>query len=149
MIYIMSNPIRNYLPQIRQLHTNFFDSNRILLLSKSLRATNPSCLSIGRGPRATAPPAAWSSSFSRSQGELRRTDLGPDCSSATLSNFAASESTRKPLLHTRGISRARSFDLEVTPWAPTRLTSCISHPCLLYTSPSPRDGLLSRMPSSA
>ena len=28
---------------------------------------------------------------------------------------------------TRGISRARSFDLEVTPWAPTRLTSYISH----------------------
>ena len=25
----------------------------------------------------------------------------------------------------------------------------ISNPCLLYTSPSPRDGLLSRMPSSA
>ena len=25
----------------------------------------------------------------------------------------------------------------------------ISVPCLLYTSPSPRDGLLSRMPSSA
>ena len=25
----------------------------------------------------------------------------------------------------------------------------ISRPCLLYTSPSPRDGLLSRMPSSA
>ena len=24
-----------------------------------------------------------------------------------------------------------------------------NHPCLLYTSPSPRDGLLSRMPSSA
>ena len=24
-----------------------------------------------------------------------------------------------------------------------------SNPCLLYTSPSPRDGLLSRMPSSA
>ena len=24
-----------------------------------------------------------------------------------------------------------------------------AHPCLLYTSPSPRDGLLSRMPSSA
>ena len=26
---------------------------------------------------------------------------------------------------------------------------CQSSPCLLYTSPSPRDGLLSRMPSSA
>ena len=25
----------------------------------------------------------------------------------------------------------------------------IGHTCLLYTSPSPRDGLLSRMPSSA
>ena len=25
----------------------------------------------------------------------------------------------------------------------------LSNPCLLYTSPSPRDGLLSRMPSSA
>ena len=27
--------------------------------------------------------------------------------------------------------------------------STINAPCLLYTSPSPRDGLLSRMPSSA
>jgi len=61
-----------------------------------------------------------------SRGELRRIDFEPDCAGATLSDFAASESTRKPLLHTRGISRARSFDLEVTPWAPTRLTSCIS-----------------------
>ena len=40
------------------------------------------------------------------------------------------EPARKPLLHSRGISRARSFDLEVTPWAPTRLTSCILHPGL-------------------
>ena len=30
-----------------------------------------------------------------------------------------------------------------------KLFSIISNPCLLYTSPSPRDGLLSRMPSSA
>ena len=28
-------------------------------------------------------------------------------------------------------------------------TNAICMPCLLYTSPSPRDGLLSRMPSSA
>ena len=28
-------------------------------------------------------------------------------------------------------------------------TSILSESCLLYTSPSPRDGLLSRMPSSA
>ena len=32
-------------------------------------------------------------------------------------------------------------------WAPTLTTTWWS--CLLYTSPSPRDGLLSRMPSSA
>ena len=30
-----------------------------------------------------------------------------------------------------------------------RATAFLSDPCLLYTSPSPRDGLLSRMPSSA
>ena len=29
------------------------------------------------------------------------------------------------------------------------LRAHFSKPCLLYTSPSPRDGLLSRMPSSA
>ena len=29
------------------------------------------------------------------------------------------------------------------------ITSVASNDCLLYTSPSPRDGLLSRMPSSA
>ena len=29
------------------------------------------------------------------------------------------------------------------------ITFAQNNPCLLYTSPSPRDGLLSRMPSSA
>ena len=34
---------------------------------------------------------------------------------------------------------------------PTRIEkfTVLRSPCLLYTSPSPRDGLLSRMPSSA
>ena len=31
----------------------------------------------------------------------------------------------------------------------SELTNPRKYPCLLYTSPSPRDGLLSRMPSSA
>ena len=31
----------------------------------------------------------------------------------------------------------------------TILRDAVTQPCLLYTSPSPRDGLLSRMPSSA
>ena len=33
--------------------------------------------------------------------------------------------------------------------APLAMTACQLLGCLLYTSPSPRDGLLSRMPSSA
>ena len=32
---------------------------------------------------------------------------------------------------------------------PDVATLCVGQACLLYTSPSPRDGLLSRMPSSA
>ena len=32
---------------------------------------------------------------------------------------------------------------------PAKFSDSLLHICLLYTSPSPRDGLLSRMPSSA
>ena len=32
---------------------------------------------------------------------------------------------------------------------PASVLAQAGYPCLLYTSPSPRDGLLSRMPSSA
>ena len=45
------------------------------------------------------------------------------------------------------------LDLEelVEPWHryDTEDNQHVLYPCLLYTSPSPRDGLLSRMPSSA
>ena len=34
-------------------------------------------------------------------------------------------------------------------WTVVGVASSLPKPCLLYTSPSPRDGLLSRMPSSA
>ena len=43
------------------------------------------------------------------------------------------------LLALRGISR----------WVPPASGVVLLTSCLLYTSPSPRDGLLSRMPSSA
>merc|ERR1712097_123805 len=46
---------------------------------------------------------------------------------APFRDLAAPESTRKPPVCRSGISWAISFDLEVTPWAPTRLTSCIFH----------------------
>ena len=44
------------------------------------------------------------------------------------------------------------FGLDLVSRTPTGnifQTTDQTHPCLLYTSPSPRDGLLSRMPSSA
>ena len=44
------------------------------------------------------------------------------------------------------LEAAKDLDLEVIPGIEV---SCIYKGCLLYTSPSPRDGLLSRMPSSA
>ena len=51
------------------------------------------------------------------------------------------------LVHTLGVPHVRKENLDGGPkdtfiWEP-------NFPCLLYTSPSPRDGLLSRMPSSA
>ena len=42
--------------------------------------------------------------------------------------------------------RLLEFEEEV---ARLRVEKLRAEPCLLYTSPSPRDGLLSRMPSSA
>ena len=48
----------------------------------------------------------------------------------------------------RDLLAAESINLNGTPAGKTEaLNQCID--CLLYTSPSPRDGLLSRMPSSA
>ena len=47
---------------------------------------------------------------------------------------------------------AESFTLELTHWTDakgTAKTELSAGPCLLYTSPSPRDATLSRMPSSA
>ena len=45
--------------------------------------------------------------------------------------------------------RATDLDIEVVDKAPAQIEQPGSTTCLLYTSPSPRDGLLSRMPSSA
>ena len=42
--------------------------------------------------------------------------------------------------------------VDITDWIPgqsNKKTNKLLHPCLLYTSPSPRDATLSRMPSSA
>ena len=63
----------------------------------------------------------------RSRGELRRIDFAAWPRTATCRLKLSPESARKPPVCRSGISRAASFDLEVTSWAPTRLTSCIFH----------------------
>ena len=49
------------------------------------------------------------------------------------------------------LQRNRAGEGAVTIHQDPKITGLIGtiHTCLLYTSPSPRDGLLSRMPSSA
>ena len=55
--------------------------------------------------------------------------------------------------HTWGVSRAQGYKLVKRAWAQIKddidESGIDRQDCLLYTSPSPRDGLLSRMPSSA
>ena len=58
-----------------------------------------------------------------------------------VSNFVGQDSTLKRLLLVRAEDAADNAP-SVSPETPVS-------DCLLYTSPSPRDGLLSRMPSSA
>ena len=43
----------------------------------------------------------------------------------------------------------KCFDWSISNHGPIASFTKINNSCLLYTSPSPRDGLLSRMPSSA
>ena len=52
----------------------------------------------------------------------------------------------KAMYKTRGANGYTKVDDDCTKKA---ATNAVSKGCLLYTSPSPRDGLLSRMPSSA
>ena len=47
------------------------------------------------------------------------------------------------------VEYSRALDVFVKGCADIFLTDSQGNACLLYTSPSPRDGLLSRMPSSA
>src|SRR5664279_4556308 len=64
----------------------------------------------------------------------------------------AAFSLRRTFRPTHGGSRAWSFPARRSVWAATGNepsgNPSVSNTCLLYTSPSPRDGLLSRMTSS-
>ena len=48
-----------------------------------------------------------------------------------------------------GWEQITAHDVAAAGWNPDETRDFMPQICLLYTSPSPRDGLLSRMPSSA
>ena len=52
-------------------------------------------------------------------------------------------------METGEIARQTSAAIKISIGDTMVLVSAVGKNCLLYTSPSPRDGLLSRMPSSA
>ena len=63
---------------------------------------------------------------------------------------SAAMETGKGVLHLTGAElNVTSLDLESGEVRLTGRIDALEYTCLLYTSPSPRDGLLSRMPSSA
>ena len=65
--------------------------------------------------------------------------------------YALTQKTAKPAVSFGGKYRIVDFPLSncVNSSIDTVGIATQYQPCLLYTSPSPRDGLLSRMPSSA
>ena len=50
---------------------------------------------------------------------------------------------------TNDLLKAKGHQTTLITTQPQKQVRGLNHTCLLYTSPSPRDGLLSRMPSSA
>ena len=79
--------------------------------------------------------------FNKKKLPSRHTSLGPD-KAPQRSFYYAMDLTEKDV--------AKPFVGVVSTWneaAPCNIA--LMRHCLLYTSPSPRDGLLSRMPSSA
>ena len=77
----------------------------------------------------------------------------------TLSEFSAADGTRRvdvDVQNTGDVNHCQLIEDDAKAVISSRLTNSIvkldvasGKVCLLYTSPSPRDGLLSRMPSSA
>ena len=80
----------------------------------------------------------WEDLFTRARSDI-------DALQATV------EILKEELETERQISSSLALRCEMISYAITSIQGKLGHPwiCLLYTSPSPRDGLLSRMPSSA
>src|SRR5665647_3881173 len=78
------------------------------------------------------------------------THLFASCQPKYNLNLLIASSTVKPYLMRTSFWEF-SFGLSIKPRQPQQIVPSLTQHefCLLYTSPSPRDGLLSRMPSSA
>ena len=65
-------------------------------------------------------------------------------------HMVTTEAFQDPHLETVGWENFLGMTVgQAVVWASQNIDPKYTNPCLLYTSPSPRDGLLSRMPSSA
>ena len=102
---------------------------------------------------AIAPPPSAPREWTGEDGSSGHPEMKASAIRAAAANFPNCLENLWPLAAKRGISRA-SFDKHVKGLTPDlRIMDLMDaqpeFTCLLYTSPSPRDGLLSRMPSSA
>ena len=74
--------------------------------------------------------------------------LKAGCGVATVSRVLNNTGSASPKMRERVSRAVKELDFQFSEVGRS-LQSSKSNTCLLYTSPSPRDGLLSRMPSSA
>ena len=76
--------------------------------------------------------------------------LAPDMLPLTRQVLIACDAAKNGVARISGVEAPKFDDTESTfPELKARIQKTLDYLCLLYTSPSPRDGLLSRMPSSA
>ena len=70
------------------------------------------------------------------------------CSAGSKADSAAPKDYSQ-IIHDARTDEDNEYDMIFTRGKDGKFTAIDGYSCLLYTSPSPRDGLLSRMPSSA
>ena len=136
-------------PQLVPQHSN---SRADLLLPLPSFGTNyPTKQKVGPSQPEVGPSHSHPSlsAYTRARGMDHSPPITLDAHHGTgraINRFPSTRGVAKP---SKKLAPRRS---KVAPQPPTRHDASVCHragSCLLYTSPSPRDGLLSRMPSSA
>ena len=99
--------------------------------------TNRRAVVTNRPGARVVPQGAYEDYADRGESENRNKELKCELSAGRLSDHRYMANAFRMMMHTLAANLL------------VRLRQLVALPCLLYTSPSPRDGLLSRMPSSA